>query len=111
MDIIIGTHRLLSKDVRFADLGLVIIDEEQRFGVEHKHRHKKRGSGAREQSRLSTASKKGDISEAQEILQIHGKFTPLNLLEVDRLKALTQEFQGDNTVSKRAQIVNLSKSL
>ncbi|MBC23100.1 MAG: transcription-repair coupling factor [Phycisphaerae bacterium] len=38
VDILIGTHRLLSKDVRFADLGLVIIDEEQRFGVEHKHR-------------------------------------------------------------------------
>ncbi len=38
VDIIIGTHRLLSKDVRFADLGLVIIDEEQRFGVEHKQR-------------------------------------------------------------------------
>ncbi|MCA9278557.1 MAG: transcription-repair coupling factor [Phycisphaeraceae bacterium] len=36
IDIIIGTHRLLSKDVRFADLGLVVIDEEQRFGVEHK---------------------------------------------------------------------------
>ncbi|MHC4209292.1 MAG: DEAD/DEAH box helicase, partial [Planctomycetota bacterium] len=36
VDIIIGTHRLLSKDVRFADLGLVIIDEEQRFGVQHK---------------------------------------------------------------------------
>ena len=33
---IIGTHRLLSKDVKFKDLGLVIIDEEQRFGVEHK---------------------------------------------------------------------------
>jgi len=38
VDIIIGTHRLLSKDVKFADLGLVIIDEEQRFGVEHKQR-------------------------------------------------------------------------
>ncbi|MCC6952125.1 MAG: transcription-repair coupling factor [Phycisphaerales bacterium] len=36
VDIIIGTHRVLSKDVRFADLGLVVIDEEQRFGVEHK---------------------------------------------------------------------------
>lgn len=41
VDILIGTHRLLSKDVRFADLGLVIIDEEQRFGVEHKE-HLKR---------------------------------------------------------------------
>ena len=36
IDIVIGTHRLLSGDVRFADLGLVIIDEEQRFGVAHK---------------------------------------------------------------------------
>jgi transcription-repair coupling factor (superfamily II helicase) len=36
LDVVIGTHRLLSKDVDFADLGLVVIDEEQRFGVEHK---------------------------------------------------------------------------
>jgi len=36
IDVIIGTHRLLSQDVQFADLGLVVIDEEQRFGVEHK---------------------------------------------------------------------------
>jgi transcription-repair coupling factor (superfamily II helicase) len=40
IDIIIGTHRLLSADVQFHDLGLVIIDEEQRFGVEHKERLK-----------------------------------------------------------------------
>ncbi len=38
IDIVIGTHRLLSRDVEFADLGLVVIDEEQRFGVEHKQR-------------------------------------------------------------------------
>jgi transcription-repair coupling factor (superfamily II helicase) len=38
IDIIIGTHRLLSKDVKFSDLGMVIIDEEQRFGVEHKNK-------------------------------------------------------------------------
>src|SRR5262249_47678187 len=36
VDIVIGTHRLLSPEVRFARLGLLIIDEEQRFGVEHK---------------------------------------------------------------------------
>ncbi|MDO4482373.1 MAG: transcription-repair coupling factor [Bacillota bacterium] len=36
IDVIIGTHRLLSKDVAFKDLGLLIIDEEQRFGVQHK---------------------------------------------------------------------------
>ena len=40
VDVIIGTHRLVSKDVKFRDLGLVIIDEEQRFGVEHKERLK-----------------------------------------------------------------------
>jgi transcription-repair coupling factor (superfamily II helicase) len=41
VDIIIGTHRLVSADVQFKDLGLVIIDEEQRFGVEHKERLKR----------------------------------------------------------------------
>jgi transcription-repair coupling factor (superfamily II helicase) len=40
IDIIIGTHRLLSKDVRFRELGLVVVDEEQRFGVAHKERLK-----------------------------------------------------------------------
>ncbi len=41
VDILIGTHRILSKDVHFSDLGLLVIDEEQRFGVEHKERLKK----------------------------------------------------------------------
>jgi len=41
VDVLIGTHRLLSGDVGFKDLGLLIIDEEQRFGVEHKERLKK----------------------------------------------------------------------
>ncbi len=41
VDILIGTHRLLSRDVGFKDLGLVIIDEEQRFGVKHKEKLKK----------------------------------------------------------------------
>ena len=40
VDVVIGTHRLVSKDVKFKDLGLVVIDEEQRFGVEHKERLK-----------------------------------------------------------------------
>jgi transcription-repair coupling factor (superfamily II helicase) len=40
-DIVVGTHRLLSKDVKFKDLGLLIIDEEQRFGVAHKEKLKK----------------------------------------------------------------------
>ena len=41
VDIVIGTHRVLSKDVAFKDLGLLIIDEEQRFGVTHKEKIKK----------------------------------------------------------------------
>ncbi len=41
VDIVIGTHRLLSKDVGFKDLGLMIVDEEQRFGVTHKEKIKK----------------------------------------------------------------------
>ena len=41
VDIVIGTHRLLSADVKFKDLGLLIIDEEQRFGVAHKEKIKK----------------------------------------------------------------------
>ncbi|MFF2676519.1 transcription-repair coupling factor [Arthrobacter koreensis] len=41
VDVIIGTHRLLSQEVQFKDLGLVIVDEEQRFGVEHKEALKK----------------------------------------------------------------------
>lgn len=41
IDVIIGTHRLLSEDIGFKDLGLVVIDEEQRFGVAHKERLKK----------------------------------------------------------------------
>jgi len=40
VDIVVGTHRLLSKDVKFHDLGLLVVDEEQRFGVAHKERLK-----------------------------------------------------------------------
>ena len=40
IDVIVGTHRLLSKDVQFRDLGLLVVDEEQRFGVTHKERIK-----------------------------------------------------------------------
>ena len=41
VDVVIGTHRLLSGEIRFKDLGLVVVDEEQRFGVEHKEQLKK----------------------------------------------------------------------
>ena len=41
IDVVIGTHRILSKDIEFRDLGLLVVDEEQRFGVEHKEELKK----------------------------------------------------------------------
>ncbi|WKN49413.1 transcription-repair coupling factor [Nocardioides sp. Arc9.136] len=41
IDIVVGTHRLLNPDIRFKDLGLIIVDEEQRFGVEHKEQMKR----------------------------------------------------------------------
>ena len=41
VDVVVGTHRLLSEDLAFKDLGLLVIDEEQRFGVEHKERIKR----------------------------------------------------------------------
>lgn len=52
VDIVIGTHRLLSKDIKFEELGLIIIDEEQRFGVKHKERLK----GLRSQAHVLTLS-------------------------------------------------------
>ncbi|MFR1809811.1 MAG: DEAD/DEAH box helicase, partial [Pygmaiobacter massiliensis] len=45
VDIIVGTHRLLQKDIKFKDLGLIIIDEEQRFGVKHKEKLKENFTG------------------------------------------------------------------
>jgi len=41
VDIVVGTHRLFNKDIRFKDLGLIVVDEEQRFGVEHKEAMKR----------------------------------------------------------------------
>ena len=49
VDIVIGTHRLLSSDVKFRDMGLLIIDEEQRFGVTHKEALKKMRTAEREE--------------------------------------------------------------
>ncbi len=45
VDMVIGTHRILQKDIRFKDLGLLVIDEEQRFGVKDKERLKEMKAG------------------------------------------------------------------
>ena len=54
VDILIGTHRLLSKDVEFRELGLLIVDEEQRFGVAHKERLKQLSHGVHALSMTAT---------------------------------------------------------
>ena len=59
VDICIGTHRLIQRDVRFKELGLVIVDEEQRFGVAHKERLKRMRSGG------GCADADGDADSAQ----------------------------------------------
>ena len=60
VDVCIGTHRLLQKDVEFKDLGLVVIDEEQRFGVAHKEKLKK----MREEVDVLTLSANADTSDS-----------------------------------------------
>ena len=60
LDVVVGTHRLLSADVRFKDLGLLVIDEEQRFGVAHKERIKK----TRDAGRRADADRDADPAHA-----------------------------------------------
>ena len=88
VDICIGTHRLLSKDVGFKDLGLVVIDEEQRFGVAHKER-------------LRTLRKRVDI------LTLTATPIPrtlhLSLLGIRDISSLTQAPQGRQPVETRIE--------
>ena len=59
VDLVIGTHRLLSKDVRFKDLGLVVVDEEQRFGVAAKERLKQLRTRGRRADAVRDARSRG----------------------------------------------------
>jgi transcription-repair coupling factor (superfamily II helicase) len=70
VDVLIGTHRLLSKDVTFKNLGLVIVDEEQRFGVTHKEHFKRcarRSTCSRSRRRRSRARCTLSLSGARDI--------------------------------------------
>ena len=72
VDVVVGTHRLLSTDVRFKDLGLLVIDEEQRFGVTHKERLKK----LRDPGRRADADRDADPAHAAH--GAHGAARPLD---------------------------------
>ena len=87
VDIVIGTHRLLSKDVRFKDLGLVVVDEEQRFGVAAKERLKQ----LRREVDVLTLSATPDPADAQPGAGRHPR--PVSVIETppeDRLPIQTR---------------------
>ena len=67
VDIIVGTHRLLSKDVQFRDLGLLVVDEEQRFGVAHKERIKQ----LRKNGRRADDDRDADSAHAEHVAGRH----------------------------------------
>ena len=105
IDVIIGTHRILSKDVRFKDLGLVVVDEEQRFGVAHKER-------------LKHLKKKVDVLtlSATPIPRTLNKslsgMRDMSLIETpprDRLAIQTQVVQFSESVIKAAIDLELSR--
>src|SRR5919106_1533721 len=97
IDVVIGTHRILSKDVRFKDLGLVVVDEEQRFGVAHKERLK-------------------HLKKRVDVLTLSATPIPrtlnMSLIETpprDRLAIQTQVVQFSDTVIKSAIELELSR--
>ena len=55
VDVVVGTHRLFNADTKFKDLGLIIVDEEQRFGVEHKEAMKRLRTSDRKSTRLNSS--------------------------------------------------------
>ncbi len=105
VDVVIGTHRMLSKDVRFKDLGLVVVDEEQRFGVAHKER-------------LKQLKKKVDVLTLSATpiprtlnMSLSG-MRDMSLIETaprDRLAIQTQVVQFSDSVIKSAIDLELSR--
>ena len=67
VDIIVGTHRLLSKDVEFRDLGLLVVDEEQRFGVAHKEKIKQ----LQKEGRRADDERDADSAHAEHVAGRH----------------------------------------
>ncbi len=63
VDIVIGTHRLLGSDIAFKDVGLLVVDEEQRFGVQHKERIKE----WRDERRRADAHRHADPAHARDV--------------------------------------------
>ncbi len=98
VDILIGTHRLLSKDVRFKNLGLLVIDEEQKFGVKHKERIRKIKVNVDTVSLSATPIPR---TLNMSLLKIRD-LSLINTAPVDRLEIRTFICRFDKEIIKRA---------
>src|SRR5438094_3836104 len=105
VDVVIGTHRMLSKDVGFKDLGLVVVDEEQRFGVAHKERLKQL------KKRVDVLTLSATPIPRTLNMSLSG-LRDMSLIETapsDRLAIQTQVVQSSDAVIKSAIEVELSR--
>jgi len=105
VDVVIGTHRMLSKDVAFRDLGLVVVDEEQRFGVAHKERLKQL------KKRVDVLTLSATPIPRTLNMSLSG-LRDMSLIETppsDRLAIQTQVVQSSDAVIKSAIELELSR--
>jgi transcription-repair coupling factor (superfamily II helicase) len=105
VDVVIGTHRMLSKDVDFRDLGLVVVDEEQRFGVAHKERLKQL------RKRVDVLTLSATPIPRTLNMSLSG-LRDMSLIETppsDRLAIQTQVVQSSDSVIKSALELELSR--
>lgn len=105
VDVVIGTHRMLSKDVTFKDLGLVVVDEEQRFGVAHKERLKQM------KKRVDVLTLSATPIPRTLNMSLSG-LRDMSLIETppsDRLAIQTQVVQSSDAVIKSAIELELSR--
>jgi transcription-repair coupling factor (superfamily II helicase) len=105
VDILIGTHRLLSNDVGFKDLGLLIIDEEQRFGVEHKEKLKKMRVNVDILTMTATPIPRTLHIAMLGLRDISSLATP----PLDRRAVVTQVKKFDAEIIKRALLFELNR--
>ena len=105
VDVLIGTHRLLSGDVGFKDLGLLIIDEEQRFGVEHKEKLKKMRINVDVLTMTATPIPRTLHMSLLGLRDISSLATP----PLDRRAVVTQVKRYDTELIKKAAAVELNR--
>ncbi len=106
VDVLIGTHRILSADVQFQDLGLVIVDEEQRFGVDHKERLKRMRSTVDVLTLTATPIPR---TLHQSLLGIRD-ISNLETAPVDRMSVETRISRFDATLIRHAIVRELNRT-